>query len=140
MVHTWLAEVRKKKHILQTQTSENNDNNSIISNNDASSNVFSGTNLLEVVCETQTQIVDSTLDDDESLKGFKLEKTPPVDVHSTEEKCTGDTETREISSIVACKVTTSPSKKRKVDGSTIDLPSNIEFRKFGYLTPEKKTI
>ncbi len=140
MVHTQLAEVRKKKHILQTQTNENNDNNRISSNNDASSNVFSGTNLLKVVCETRTQIVNSTLDDDISLKGFELEKTPPVDIHSTEEKCTGDTETGEKISDVACKVTTPPSKKRKSDGSTIDLPSNIEFRRFGYLTPEKKTF
>ena len=84
MVHTRLAEVRKKKHILQTnENNVNNDNNSISSNNDASSNLFSG-NLLKVVCETQTQIINPTYDDDVSLKGFELNNSTGR-CHSTEE-------------------------------------------------------
>ena len=121
MVHTRLAEVRKKKQIETNVNNVNEEYDSSFSPNDSStSNLFNGP-LLKVVCETQTQMVNSTQDDDVSLKGFELEKTPPVP--STDDKCTGDRESGEKSS-EAPKVTTPPSKKRKAeDGS-----KNIETR------------
>ena len=138
MVHTRLAEVRKKKQIETNVNNVNKEYDSSFSPNDSStSNLFNGPLLKVVVCETQTQMVNSTQDDDVSFKGFELEKTPPVP--STDEKCTGDRESGEKSS-EAPKVTTPPSKKRKAEDAgskNIDLPTKIEFRKFGYLTPDK---
>ena len=136
MVHTRLGEVRKKKQIETNVNNVNKEYNSSFSPNDSStSNLFNGP-LLKVVCETQTQMVNSTQDDGVSLKDIKLEKTPPA--HSTDEKCNRDKEIGEKSS-EAPKVTTPPSKQMKAeDGSkNIDLPTKIEFRKFGYLAPDK---
>ena len=63
MVHTRLAAVRSKKHLLPTKHNLNNSNNVNVDNdidNDASNIVIDNDNIELIVPETQTQFVGAT--------------------------------------------------------------------------------